>query len=96
MRKLKHEVDVLELVAKRRGEEFWGTKEDKLAWEAMKEWEIESEKFRLFCEDRLSGTDFTLIFGERSQWPPEGVDWFSVLKKRDELFCEFEELTGCD
>ena len=99
VRKLKkstHEAELIEVFARYGNGYLGGSTADKRAWEDMERWKIESEKFRLFCEDRLSETDYALIFGERSQWPPEGVDWFSVLKKRDKLFRDFEELTRGD
>lgn len=95
VRKLSREVELLELIWKRGGEELWGTKEDKEFWANMAIWDIEAAKFREFCQERLSETDFNLIFGERSSWP-ECVDWFSVFEKRDALLREFNELLGGD
>ena len=96
MKKSTHEAELIEVFATFGNGYLGGSKADKKAWETMKEWKIESEKFKLFCKDRLSETDYILIFGERCQWPPEGVDWFSVFEKYDSLVREFDSLVGGD
>ncbi len=97
MKKSTHDVEIIEVFARRgHNRDFLGgSKADREAWETMKKWDIEAAKFREFCQDRLSETDFNLVFGERSSWP-ECVDWFSVFKKRDLLLREFNELVGGD
>ena len=93
-KKLRHEAELIEVFAKWGNDYLGGSKADKKLWQDMIKMEEESEKFKLFCQDRLSEVDFNLIFGERSSWPAEGTNWYLVFKKRDSLLDEFAELTG--
>ena len=85
-------VELLDLLEKDKNGELWG---DLQLWNQMKKWEVESKKFRLFCMERLSNSDYLLMFGERSDWP-ELTNWYLVGKKYFKLLRKFEKLRGGD
>jgi hypothetical protein len=89
-RKTYDDIEVLDLLEKDKNGELWG---DGKLWNNMKKWKIESDKFMLFCKERVSNSDFLLMFGKRCDWP-ELTDWSRVADMHFRLLREFEKLRG--